>query len=95
MGNKQSTMGNKPSKTSKEGKVPNATVSEIGPDVENGGSGEHLIGSGVVEQHEGVKIVEDQEKNLSRSLSQRHIQVGVLRASPPQTCPCPLVAQSL
>jgi len=69
-------MGNKASKSLKKGKV---TVAEtaLPHDIEQGGSGsgEQLILDG---EHGGIKIVEDQEKKLSRALSQRHIQVRVL-----------------
>jgi amino acid permease len=44
-------------------------------DVEHEGSGEYLVATG---ESTGVRIVEDQEKNLARSLSQRHIQMIAL-----------------
>jgi amino acid permease len=74
-----STTRQKPLQRAKKGMVFKTTVSEIGPgDVENGSSGEHLVESGIVEEHDGIRIVADQEEKLSRSLSQRHIQMIAL-----------------
>ena len=52
-------------------------IREPGPslDVENDGSGEHLVRR---QQPQGITILETQETKLSRALSQRHIQMIAL-----------------
>ena len=69
----------KTSPKSKEGRGLAANITKFGSsrDVDGSGSGESFIQSGTGGEHRGVTIVEDQEKNLSRSLSQRHIQVSI------------------
>lgn len=76
-------MGKK--KSNKE-KAATATVTVVsGPsrDVEIEGSGEYLVNSG---RHGGVQIVQDEEKKLSRALSQRHIQMIALAGAIVSSC---------
>ena len=68
-------MGKKKGKKVKKGASAVVTESRPSVDVENEGSADHLVPG---RQHGGVQILEQQEKNLSRSLLQRHIQMIAL-----------------
>jgi amino acid permease len=63
----------------KSGRDPKASASDVEPsrDAEQGGF-KYTVQSGLDDDHGGVRIVEDEERNLSRSLSQRHIQMIAL-----------------
>jgi amino acid permease len=70
-------MGRKEKKSKKDKKGAIASVAESGPSLENGGSEDFLVHRRY-RNNGGVQIVEEEEKNLSRSLSQRHIQMIAL-----------------
>jgi amino acid permease len=68
-------MGKKKDKKATKGASAVVTESRPSVDVENEGSADHLVPR---RQHGGAQILEQQEKNLSRSLLQRHIQMIAL-----------------
>jgi amino acid permease len=77
-------MGKKHYKRANKGRAANATAAATSTSLFRGheGSGDILIESGTPTpnetQNERITIVEEQEKKLSRSLSQRHIQMIAL-----------------